>query len=140
VSRGYARQGRLAPSTAEIAFAWFHRIVACYCLMFGVLYWIRLVGYYPGPLWRFDLMPIHWQVASVTLAALFPFAAIGLWMLAPWGPVVWFLCAAIEAAMYLGRPDLFGDRTIIVASHGVVAGLYLAFRWAIHNEKKALEQ
>jgi hypothetical protein len=78
----------LGPSGVEVAFSWFQRIVAVYCLLFGVLYWVRLVGFYPGPLWRFDLMPIHWQVAAVTLAVLFPIAAAGLWMLASWGPVI----------------------------------------------------
>ncbi len=34
-------------------------------------------------------MPVHWQVATVTLAVFFPFAAVGLWMLASWGPVIW---------------------------------------------------
>lgn len=137
MSQAYVRSSGLAPSLAEMAFAWFNRIVAAYCLMFGVLYWIRLVGYYPGPLWRFDLMPIHWQVASVTLAALFPFAAIGLWMLASWGPVVWFLCAVLEGSMYWGRPDLFGERNVIVISHLAVAAIYIIFRVVIYREKTA---
>ena len=84
-----------------------------------MLYWIRLIGFYDGPLWRFDLMPVHWQVAAVVLAAFFPFAAIGLWMLASWGPVIWFICAATETVMYLGFPDLFGQRMLIVASHAL---------------------
>ena len=95
-------------------------MVAAYCLLFGVLYWIRLIGFYDGPLWRFDLMPVHWQVAAVVLAAFFPFAAIGLWMLASWGPVIWFICAATETVMYLGFPELFGQRSLIVASHACV--------------------
>ena len=40
-------------------------MIAVYCLMFGVLYWVRLIGNYDGPLWRFDLMPVHWQVVTV---------------------------------------------------------------------------
>ena len=125
----------LAPSLAEVAFAWFHRLIAAYCLLFGVLYWVRLVGYYPGSLWRFDLMPVHWQVASLTLAVLFPFAAIGLWMLASWGPVVWFLCAVLEGVMYLGFPDMFGDRRMIVFSHIAVAALYICFRVVIARQR-----
>jgi len=128
-------QAALTPTLAEVAFTWFHRLIAAYCLLFGVLYWIRLVGYYPGQLWRFDLMPVHWQIASVVLAALFPFAAIGLWMLASWGPVIWFLCAALEGVMYLGLPELFGDRRMIVFSHIAVAALYVAFRVVIARQR-----
>jgi hypothetical protein len=128
-------QAALTPTLAEIAFIWFHRLIAAYCLVFGVLYWIRLVGYYPGQLWRFDLMPVHWQIASVVLAALFPFAAIGLWMLASWGPVIWVLCAVLEGVMYLGLPELFGDRSMIVFSHIAIAGLYIAFRVVIARQR-----
>lgn len=126
-----------APSLTEVSFYWFHRLVAVYCLFFGVLYWIRLIGIYPGELWRFDLMPVHWQVAAVSLAALLPFAGIGLWMLASWGPVVWVICAAAETVMYLGFPELFGDRWQIVASHGVVVLLYVGFRLSIYLQNRA---
>lgn len=130
----FTRQAGVAPSLAEIGLVWFHRIVAAYCLLFGVLYWIRLVGYYPGSLWRFDLMPVHWQIASVTLAVLFPFASIGLWLLASWGPVVWLICAGLEAVMYWGFPELFGERRLIVVAHLAVAVLYVGFRLVIAHK------
>ena len=83
-----------------------------------MLYWIRLIGFYDGPLWRFDLMPVHWQVAAVDARRVLSRSPrIGLWMLASWGPVIWFICAATEIVMYLGFPDLFGQRLLIVASH-----------------------
>lgn len=140
--RGRAGKATLAPSPLEIAFVWFQRAIAIYCLLFGVLYWIRLVGYYPGSLWRFDLMPTHWQVASVCLAAFFPFAAIGLWMTASWGVVVWFICAAAETVMYLGYPELFGQRLPIVISHLVALSAYAAFWFVIYWQRRArrLEQ
>jgi hypothetical protein len=130
----------IRPTLTETIFVWFQRIIAGYCLLFGILYWIRLIGVYDGPLWRFDLMPLHWQVAAVTLAALFPFAAIGLWMLASWGPVIWVICAVIEIAMYLLFPDLYGHRLLIVASHLVVALFYTAFRLLIFWQKRKAEQ
>ena len=118
----------LRATTLELTWQWFHRVIAAYSLLFGVLYWVRLIGVHEGPLWRFDLMPVHWQVASVTLAVLFPFAASGLWMLASWGPVIWFICASIEFVMYVCLPDLFGSRIEMVVSHAMVALLYCAFR------------
>lgn len=126
----------LRPTTAEFAFVWFLRVVAVYCLFFGILYWIRLIGLYPGPLWRFDLMPVEWQIAAATLAVLFPFAAIGLWMLASWGPVIWFFCAVIESTMYAGFPALFGQRYPIVAAHILVALIYIALRLVIYFQSR----
>jgi hypothetical protein len=124
------------PSMVNVGFAWFQRVIACYCLMFGILYWIRLIGLYEGTLWRFDLMPVHWQVAGVILAVFYPFAASGLWMLASWAPVIWFICAATESVMYLGFPNLFGHRPIIPLSHLLVALLYLGFRVVIYLRKR----
>jgi hypothetical protein len=132
----FMEQAAVRPSTAAVTFAWFHRIMAAYCLLFGVLYWIRLIGFYEGPLWRFDLMPVHWQVAAVTLSVMFPFAAVGLWMLASWGPVIWFLCAAAETAMYAGFPEYFGERPLVVASHLAAACLYAAFRLVLYFQSR----
>lgn len=140
MSEAGVRPADLRPTTAEIAFVWFQRIVAGYCLLFGVLYWIRLVGLYPGSLWRFDLMPLHWQVAATVLAALFPFAAIGLWMLTSWGPVIWFLCALTEAVMYAGFPELYGQRLSIVLAHGFAALLYAAFRLVLWSQRRERAQ
>ena len=123
-----ATQTPMRPTLVELTFEWFQRIVAAYCLLFGVFYWMLLIGYYQDSPWRFDLMPVHWQIASATLAVLFPFAAIGLWTLASWGPVIWFICAAAETVMYAGLPDLFGQRLPVVLCHLGVALLYVTFR------------
>lgn len=134
------RSPTIGPSVAEVTFAWFLRIIAAYCLLFGVLYWIRLIGFYDEPLWRFDTMPVYWQVTAVTLAVFYPFAGIGLWMLASWGPVIWFICAATEVTMYAGFPDLFGHRFAIVISHAFVALLYIAFRVVIFFQRRQAEK
>jgi hypothetical protein len=126
----------LRPSIAETGFMWFLRMVALFCLIFGVFYWIRLIGIYDGLTWRFDLMPVHWKISAATLAVLFPFAAIGLWLMASWGPVLWFFCAAIETVMYFVRDDLFGYRPQNAIAHGIVAAIYIAFRLAIHMQKR----
>ncbi len=131
-----SRLREMHPSAIESAFALFLRVVAAYCLLFGILYWVRLIGLYDGSLWRFDLMPIHWQVAAVTLSVFFPFAAIGLWMLSSWGPVIWFICAVTEIVMYAGFPELFGSRPLIIVSHVVVALIYAAFRIVLHLKRR----
>jgi len=130
----------IRPSVAEQAFWWFHRIIAAYCLMFGTLYWVRLIGLYDGPLWRFDLMPVHWRIAASILAVLYPFAGIGLWMLASWGPVIWLLCAATEIIMYAAFPNYFGAKYSVVASHVLVALLYGAFRLTLYFQDRQKPQ
>lgn len=126
----------IRPTIAEQAFAWFLRLVALYCLALGVLYWVRLIGVYDGPMWRFDLMPLHWQLAVAALASLFPFAASGLWMQASWGPVIWAACVVTETAMYMVYSDLYGRRLAIVVIHLTIALIYCAFRAVIWWQRR----
>ncbi|MCR4268117.1 DUF6163 family protein [Nitratireductor sp. ZSWI3] len=126
----------MRPSQMDSAYNWFHRLVALACLVLGVVYWIRLVGFYPGFLWRFDLMPIQWKIASIVLAVLYPFAAVGLWLLASWGPVIWFLCAGAEFVMFGPLAGYFGSRNELLLFHLAVAAVYIGFRVALHLRKR----
>lgn len=124
------------PSQLEAAYYAFHRIVALVCLVMGLVYWVRLLGFYPGLMWRFDLMPIHWQVASIVLAVLYPFASVGLWLVAPWGAVIWFLCAGTEVAMYGFMPEMFGRNYPLLGFHLLVAITYAGLRIARYRRKR----
>lgn len=132
----YAPARLFKPTETEVGMVWMLRIVAGVSLVTGVLYWIRLVGWAPGPENRFDLMPLHWQVAAVTLGVLYPFAAIGLWMLASWGPVIWFACAGAELVMYGLFPDMYGHRTLLLYSHGLTIALYAVLRYGVYWQKR----
>lgn len=126
------------PSLASIAFIWFHRLIAFYCLVSGVGYWIALIGLNEGGITRFDLMPIHWQVAATSLAVLLPVAAVGLWMVVSWGPVIWTVAAAGEVIMYLFFPQIYGVKSLIIIAHFLVVSLYIAFRIILHRQSRAM--
>lgn len=124
------------PSPLEFALEFLQRATALACLLYGIGYWVRLLGFFEGPEWRFDLMPVYWQTAAASLAVLFPFAAVGLWMLASWGPVVWFICAVAEIVMYGFFPHLYGRWPLIIALHGLVAGSYTVLRILIYLRRR----
>jgi hypothetical protein len=126
----------IRPTTLELSWRWFHRAVAAYGMACGLYYWTRLIGINDGATWRFDLMPLHWQVASVSLAVLFPFASSGLWMISSWGAVIWFLCAVIEVTMHAGFPELYGARPVLVALHVAIAIAYCGFRLAFFLRRR----
>jgi hypothetical protein len=113
----------------------FQRVVSLGALMSALHYWALLSGLYGGELWRFDLMPVHWQVAATTLAVLFPVAAVGLWMPVSWGPVIWFVAACVEIVMHLGFPSLFGENLVVVVLHLAVFAVYAVFRAVLYVEK-----
>ncbi len=71
--------GRIAGASGlEFAYEWYLRAIGVWCIVLGLLYWTRLIGLYDDQIWRFDIMPLHWQVAAVVLAVLFPIAGTGL--------------------------------------------------------------
>ena len=101
-------------SLAEIALMVFMRLVALACLIFGIQYWGMLTGYLFDGRARFDLLNLPWKVAASGLAVLYPVAALGLWLIVSWGPVVWLLAAGAQVVMYTVRPDLFGTNWPVV--------------------------
>ncbi|KFB10460.1 DUF6163 family protein [Nitratireductor basaltis] len=135
---GEARGGmQFRPAAIDAVAELFMRSLALVSLALGIAYWVRLVGFYPGEAWRFDLMPFYWRVTAAPLAVLYPFAAVGLWALASWGPVIWFAAALMEAIMHLAFPELFGSRPILLVFHLAVLLGYVGLRLARHYSQRA---
>lgn len=124
------------PSMTQITFVWFQRMVALICLFYGASYWMKLIGIQDGPLSRYDLMPVHWQIAATSLAVLYPVAATGLWMVVSWGAVIWGAVAITETIMYAVFPEFYGSNAMLLVAHGATAFLYVAFRLALLRENR----
>jgi hypothetical protein len=120
------------PRAIEIAFGVFQRIVAVLCLVSGLGYWALLIGVLQNDVWRFDILPVHWKIATASLAVLWPVAGVGLWMLVSWGPVVWIVAAAGEIIMYGVFSSLYGNYWPIIVVHAFVALTYAVFRLVIY--------
>lgn len=120
----------------EASFRLFLRLVALSCLLAGLQYWGRLIGYSEGGAFRFDLIPSYWQLASASLAVLLPVAAVGLWMQVSWGPVLWVVAAGAEFIMHKGLPLWFGERPMLILAHAVVVSVYIGFRAALFVKRR----
>lgn len=114
----------------------FLRLVAIACLWFALQYWAMLTGFSFGGRGRFDLLPPTWKAAYTALAVLFPVAAVGLWLLVSWGPVIWLIAAATEIAMHEAYPSVFGVNRLVVAMHIAVAVVFVLFRIAIFLQRR----
>lgn len=122
--------------TLEASFRLFTRLVALSCLLAGLQYWGRLIGYSDGGVYRFDLIPSYWQLASASLAVLLPVAAVGLWMQVSWGPVLWVVAAGSEIIMHKGLSLWFGERPLLVMAHALVISAYVGFRVALFLKQR----
>jgi len=73
----------------------------------------------------FETMNVSGRAGAITLVFLDLFAAVGLWIRAIWGPVMWAVAAIVEIAMYTVLSDQFGSHPQRVAVHCVLIGIFL---------------
>ncbi|WP_372353020.1 DUF6163 family protein [Pararhizobium sp. BT-229] len=118
-------------SLTETIFGLLLRLVSVSCFWFGLNYWALLIGFSFEGSGRFDLLPVPWRVAATALAVVYPVAALGLWLLVSWGPVLWVVAAAAEITMFGFYPEIFGRKPMLLIMHGVVAATFVLFRLTI---------
>jgi len=85
----------------------FLRVMAGFAMLKGIFHWSRLVGIGTGG----DLFEYHsiaWQTATVFFAVLDLVAAVGLWLAAAWGAVIWLMSVASMLALEVFFPQVFG--------------------------------
>ena len=102
----------------------FLRFVACILLAAGLLRAGQILGMTPDGRTFSDLDPA-WRAGATTLALTDLFAAVGLWVGAAWGPVMWAVAVAVEVSMYTVFSDLFGAHPLRVAAHVLLFSVFL---------------
>src|SRR5206468_7898882 len=91
----------------------------------GLYHWSVVVGI-AGPADGFEGQPLPWQTGTVFFAVIDLVAAVGLWLAAAWGAVVWLTAAVSMAAVEVFFPQVYGGRIIVVGIEGLLLFVYLA--------------
>jgi len=91
----------------------------------GLYHWAIVAGVI-GPVDGFEYQPMPWQTATVFFAVIDLVAAVGLWLAAAWGAVVWLTACVSMAAVEVFFPQVYGGRLLVVAVEGVLLFAYLA--------------
>lgn len=112
------------------ALVWFMRLTAVAWIGFGLFYWAQILA--PGPggpeTSAFLDMPLARQTGVVFFATLDFVAAIGLWLVAPWGGVVWLFTALSEIVAAGVLPHLrlgLGPGVSLALNAALVAAFFL---------------
>ena len=66
-----------------------------------------------------------WRAGATTLILVDLFAAVGLWIGAVWGPVMWAVALAVEVSMYTIFSEMFGSYPLRIAAHGTLFAAFL---------------
>jgi hypothetical protein len=99
------------------------RVVAMLLLIVGLARACQVLGIVPEGQTFADLTPAT-RAGAVTLLLADLLAAVGLWIGAVWGPVMWAVALAVEVSMYTLFSDVFGSYPLRVLIH---AGLFIGF-------------
>ncbi len=103
----------------------FLRLMAAVSLLKGLYHWSQVCGVGARPDQGFDSHPLSWQSATVFFAVLDLVAAVGLWLAAAWGAVVWLGSVVSMAVVVLFFPNVFGASTMIVFIEVALLAVYL---------------
>ena len=103
----------------------FLRVMAIASMLKGLYHWAAVCGFV-GEEGGFEAHVQSWQATTVFFAVIDLVAAVGLWLVAAWGAVVWLTAAISMAAVELFFPQVYGGRMSIVAIEGVLLVCYLA--------------
>lgn len=104
---------------------WFLRGMAVLSMLKGLFHWSVVLGIGDGDDNNFTLHSLPWQTATVYFAVIDLIAAVGLWLAAVWGAVVWLTAGVSMAAVEVFFPQIYGGRLIVVMIELMFIGCYL---------------
>jgi hypothetical protein len=104
----------------------FLRVMALLSLAKGLYHWSEVTGIIGAVDGGFENRPLSWQAATVFFAVIDLVAAVGLWLAAAWGAIVWLTAVVSMAAVELLFPQVYGGSMIVVAIQGAMLLAYLA--------------
>jgi len=103
----------------------FLRVMAAVSLVKGLYHWAQVCGIGASPEDGFEAHSVAWQSATVFFAVLDLVAAVGLWLAAAWGAVVWLTSVVSMAVVEVVFPQVYGGSIIVVLLEAALLAVYL---------------
>jgi len=122
----HAREDRQAEGRWTARLVLFLRVMAVLSLLKGLYHWSLVCGIGDGPDASFETAPTPWQAATVFFAVIDLVAAVGLWLTAAWGAVVWLTAAISMVAVQILFPNIYGGSLTPVFIELSLLAIYLS--------------
>nr|WP_284701395.1 DUF6163 family protein [Rhodoplanes tepidamans] len=103
------------------------RVAAGIAMLKGLYHWAAVCGIGAGPHEVFDAQSLSWQTATVFFAVIDLVAAVGLWLAAPWGAVVWLTGSVTMIVVQIFFPLIYGFHWLVVVFLVAMIVAYLFF-------------
>jgi hypothetical protein len=105
--------------------ALFLRVMACISMIKGLYSWAEVCGII-GEEGGFEAHIQSWQVATVFFSVIDLVAAVGLWLVAPWGAVVWLTSTVSLIVVHVFIPQVYGTNLLVIGLNVLAITTYLA--------------
>ena len=92
----------------------FLRVMAAIALLKGLYHWAIVCGFLSPSDASFEDAATPVQAATVFFGVIDLVAAVGLWLAAPWGAVVWLTSVISMVAVEVLFPQIYGGRVWVV--------------------------
>ena len=113
----------------------FVRVMAVLSIIEGLYHWAQITGFVGSEDEAFDNQPIAWQAATIYFAVIELVAAVGLWLAATWGEVVWMTSVFSMVVIEGMFPSIYGGSFIVVALEVALLVGFGALVWMAAHER-----
>jgi hypothetical protein len=103
----------------------FLRVMAGLSMLKGLFHWAEVTGIIVGPEGGFEFHPPAWQAATIFFAVIDLVAAVGLWLAAAWGAVVWLTAIVSMAAVEILFPSIYGGHIAVILIQAILLLSYV---------------
>jgi Family of unknown function (DUF6163) len=103
----------------------FLRVMAAVSLVKGLYHWAQICSIGAPANQTFEMQSMAWRSVTVFFAVIDLVAAVGLWLAAPWGAVVWLTSVVSMAMVELFFPSVYGGSAFVVLTEIALLGVYL---------------
>jgi hypothetical protein len=114
-------------------FILFLRVMAGVSMLKGLYHWALVVGVASSM--SFEIGTTAWQAATIYFAVIDLVAAVGLWLAAAWGGVVWLTATISMVAIELFFPQVFGGSILVIIAELVLLFSYFGLAVAAAREQ-----
>jgi len=127
-----ARRGR---TDWGLMLLWAMRILACLWMFLGLRVWCGILGIPPVAQIDLEALPVA-EAALVLFFAIFDLvAAVGLWLAAPWGGVLWLVAVLAQFAQVAVSKNSPGENLLDGAFYLAVLVIYFSISWLAAKER-----
>jgi Family of unknown function (DUF6163) len=127
--------GRL-PFRVSLVLVWYMRTLAIVYLAMGIAQWAVIIGLVSWNGATLTEMTLPLQAGTIYFAVVDLVAAIGLWLMAPWGGVVWLLSCMSRVMLHTAFMNTFGQENVMVAIQILSILLYLLLTFLADREER----